>query len=456
MPSTAASKQLLSANQQVQPDAWTILDNRHLLHSCHDAALQNQGIVWQSGQGAILTDVNGREYLDGLSGLWNVLVGHGCRELADVAAEQMAQLAYTSTYVGSSNQPAVELAHRLAQLCYPHINRFYFTTSGAEANEAAIKTARYFWKLQGQPNKTHTIARRGDYHGTTFAALSATGMEKYLKNFEPRMPGFSWVPAPSHWAADTKNPTGTHSSTGILAAKALEEEILRIGSANVAAFLAEPIVGVGGVFVPPPEYWPEVRQICDRHDVLLITDEVLTGFGRTGDWFALESYDVQPDIVTFAKGITSGYLPLGGMGVSDAIGECITNATDDQSWLHAATYSGHPVCCRVALENLALIERDQLLARSLELAGVMSEAFEPLRAHPLVKDVRGIGMLWAVELDNALRPSLGFDLLAEVRRRGLFARARGNLLHLAPCLTIEACQLQQMIQIVSDGLNAIC
>lgn len=439
---------------------WSARDQRHLLHACHDARLQADGIIWQSGRGATLIDVEGREFLDGISGLWNVLVGHGRQELAETAAQQMTELAYASNYAGSSNKPAIVLAERLAALCYSRINRFYFTTSGAEANEAAIKTARYFWKRNGQPGKTHVIARRGNYHGTTLAALSATGMDKYLKAFEPRMPGFSWIETPPHASTHRLGYAANFDDvpeevSGQAAAAALKQEILRLGSHNVAAFLAEPIVGVGGVYLPPRDYWPAVREICDRYDVLLIADEVITAFGRLGEWFALQQYGIEPDIVTFAKGITSGYMPLGGMGVNDEVGACVASGAGDTAWLHAATYSGHAASCAVALANLDILQQEDLLARAKQQEKLLADAFAPLAEHKLVKQIRGCGLLWALALDDTSRPELGFELLAAARARGLFSRARGDLFHLAPCLTIEAGQLRRCVTIISEALAAI-
>ena len=430
------------------------LDQRHLLHCCHDAALQAEGLIWAQGRGATLIDHRGREFLDGISGLWNVLLGYGREELVSAATTQLRQLAFASTYAGSGSLPAVQLAAKLAELCYPDINKFYFTTSGAEANEAAFKTARYFWKRVGHPGKTHIIARRGDYHGTTFAALSATGMDKYLRAFEPRMRGFSWIDGPPHCQTGATKSSDANVR-GVDAANLLEAEILRIGAEHVAAFVAEPIVGVGGVYVPPPDYWPRIREVCDRHDVLLIADEVLTGFGRTGDWFALTSYNVQPDIVVFAKGITSGYVPLGGIGLHDTIGELIATGTGETAWLHAATNSAHPVACAVALENLAILEREHLLPRAAEFGSLVRQQLSPLVDHPLVREIRGIGLLWAIELDAAACPNCGFQLLAEARKRGLFTRARTELFHLAPCLTIEIDELQKMIAIIGESLNAL-
>lgn len=436
------------------------LDAEHLLHPCHDSRLQADGLIWERGAGARLWDVHGREYLDGVSGLWNVLVGHGRAELVQAAAEQLRHLAFASTYAGSSNRPAIELSARLAELSDPDIRHFYFTTGGAEAIEAAFKTARYYWHRQGRPQKTRIIARRGDYHGTTFAALAASGMEKYLRLFEPRMDGFSWIELPPHFDPHAEREPAAPIS-GLAAADELEGEILRLGAEHVAAVVAEPIVGVGGVFVPPPDYWPRIRAICDRHDVLLIADEIVTGFGRCGSWFQLSrrekhSCPVTPDIVAFAKGITSGYLPLGGIGVSRAIGECITFATGEDTWLHAATCSGHPVACAVALANLEILSREELPRRAMSLGRTVHARLQSLAAHPAVAQVRGLGLLWVIELKAAESPRLGFEVQAAARELGLFTRARADLIHLAPCLSVSPEDLERMIGILTQAITSVC
>ena len=244
-------------------------DLSFLLHSLHDAAAQSTARVWVEGRGAVLRDAEGREYIDGLSGLWNVFVGHGRRELAEAAARQMEKLAYMSGYPGNSSVPAIELAERLSRLTYPNINSFYFASGGGEANEAAFKTARFYWKSVGRPDKTKIISRRLAYHGTTLATMSATGMDWYWPMFEPRVPGFVHIESPYPYWFETSRRNVTH---GVAAADLLEEAILREGPDTIAAFIAEPVQGAGGVIVPPDDYFPRIRQICDRHDVLLIAD----------------------------------------------------------------------------------------------------------------------------------------------------------------------------------------
>ena len=282
-------------------------DRRYLVHPLHHPDDHRQPLVVVEGRGAILRDADGREYIDGLSGLWNVNIGHGRAELADAASAQMRRIAFASAYIGATNEPAVRLAETIVGHAYPSSAAVYFTTAGAESNESAFKFARYYWKIKDEPQKTKIISRIHAYHGVTLAAMSATGMAAYQKMFGPLVPGFIQAapPYPYRWAGNEE--------PGIGAADALEKAMLAEGPDTVAAVIAEPVMGAGGVIVPPASYFPRLREICDRHDVLLIADEVITGFGRTGKWFALGRWGVEPDLVSFAKGVTSGYLPLGGV-----------------------------------------------------------------------------------------------------------------------------------------------
>src|SRR6516162_3016626 len=278
-------------------DTLVRTDLEHLIHPLHHPQDHQQPIVMVEGRGAILKDAEGREYIDGLSCLWNVNAGHGRVELAQAAAEQMSRLAFVSSYAGTTNIPAIRLAERLAALSYANISGVYLTTGGAESNESAFKMARYYWKVQGRPKKVKIISRIHAYHGLTLGAMSATGMAAFHKMFGPLAPDFLQIPAPYayRWPGD--------GDVGIEAADALEQAILREGPDTVAAFIAEPVMGAGGVIPPPPTYFPRVREICDRYDVLLIADEVITGFGRTGRWFGMEHYGVVPDLMVFAKGV---------------------------------------------------------------------------------------------------------------------------------------------------------
>lgn len=440
-------------------------DRAHLIHPLHSRALADEAHVWTAGRGAILIDDRGREFLDALAGLWNVIIGHGRAELGRAAAAQMDRLGYASAYSGSTNPLAIELAERLAELCYPQINRFFFTCGGAEANESAFKTARCFWKLAGRPDKTKIISRTWGYHGTTLAAMSATGIATYWPMFEPRVPGFVQIDSPYPYRF--RPPAGIANddprAPGQIAADLLEAAILREGADTVAAFIGEPVQGAGGVIVPPDDYWPRIRQICDRHKVLLIADEVITGFGRTGDWFALSRYGIEPDMITFAKGITSGYFPLGGLGVSDAIAEALDSATGDKTWMHAFTYSAHPVGCAVALANLDILQRENLVARAAELGKRLLPRLGKLASHPHVGEVRGLGLLAAVELvaDKQTRAEfpatdqIGRRVHAATQQRGMFTRMRGDIYNFAPCYVATEAQIDQMVDILGDSIEAV-
>ena len=342
--------------------------------------------MWVKGEGAVLTDVDGKEYIDALSGLWNVAAGHGRKELAAAAARQMETLGFCTGYAGSSNPNAIELAERLARMTYPSINRFFFTSGGGESNDSAFKTARYYWKLKGKPQKTKVISRQWGYHGVTLAAMSATGIASYWPMFEPRVPGFIQIPSPYPYRYQA--PPGV--SQGIAAANELEQAILREGADTVAMFLVEPVQGAGGVIVPQDDYFARVRQICDQYHVLLVSDEVITGFGRTGKMFGLEHWGIEPDMITFAKAITSGYFPLGGIGVSDRLAEVFDAA--ENVWMHAFTYSGHPVGCAVALANLDIIEREDFVGQAREKGAYLLKSLkQALAGHPHVGEVRGLG-----------------------------------------------------------------
>src|SRR5438552_4203301 len=288
-------------------------DRRYLIHPRHHRDDHRRPLVIGEGQGALLRDAEGREYIDGLSVLWNVNVGHGRAELSDAASAQMRRIAFASAYIGATNEPAVRLAEKIVGHSYANSAAVYFTTAGAESNESAFKFARYYWKVKDKPEKTKIISRIHAYHGVTLAAMSATGMAAYHKMFGPLVPGFIQVAPPYayRWAGNEE--------PGIGAADAVEKAILAEGPDTVAAVIAEPVMGAGGVIVPPDSYFPKLREICDRYYVLLIADEVITGFGRTGRWFALGHWGVEPDLVSFAMAVTCGSLPFGGVCASQPV-----------------------------------------------------------------------------------------------------------------------------------------
>jgi adenosylmethionine-8-amino-7-oxononanoate aminotransferase len=438
----------------------TKTDLAHLIHPLYHPADHQQPRIWVEGKGAVIRDIKGHECIDGFSGLWNVNVGHGRKELAEAAMRQMSTLAFCSSYTGSSNLPAIELAERLSGLFYPSINTFFFTSGGAESTESSIKTARFYWKAVGKPDKVKIISRRLGYHGVTMAAMSATGMPELWTMFEPRMPGFLHIESPYPYRFQGGDGS---TSQGVAAANLLEEAILREGADTVAAFIAEPIQGAGGVIVPQDDYFPRIREICDRYDVLFISDDVITGFARTGRWFGLEHWGVEPDIAQFAKGITSGYVPLGGIGVSDRIREVMLTVPPEKRWMHAFTYSAHPTSCAVALANIKIIEDEGLVQRAAELGRQLLEGLRSLYELDHVGDVRGLGMVAAVELvankstKESFPPAekVGPRLIRELADRGLFTRVRGETILLAPPLVTTPEQVQRIVEIIRASILAV-
>ena len=434
-------------------------DQAHLLHPLHHPSAYAATRVWVSGEGALIRDSTGREYIDGLSGLWNVNVGHGRRELAEAASRQMSTLAFHSSYAGGTNEPAIALAERLSALVYPSINTFFFTSGGAEATETSIKTARFYWKAIGKPDKIKVVSRHRAYHGLTLAAMSATGLPAFWPMFEPRTPGFLHIDAPDpyRFAAPEDG-----ASIGVAAANELEKAILREGPDTVAAFIAEPVQGAGGVIVPPPDYFARIREICAQYDVLLIADDVITGFGRTGRWFGLEHYGIEPDIMQFAKGITSGYLPLGGIGVSDRIREVINGVPASRRWMHAYTYSGHPTCCAVALSNIDILEREHLVERAAAAGARLLGRLRGLEGMDGVGNVRGLGLMAAVEVvenkttKQLFPPTAGMTqkLTDALLDRGLYTRVAMDCICLAPPLVTSDALIDRIVDTVRDAIPA--
>jgi putrescine---pyruvate transaminase len=437
-------------------------DQDHLIHPLHHPSEHLEPMVYVRGRGAMVTDIQGRDYIDGLAGLWNVNVGHGREELGRAAAAQMGDLAYYSCYTGSSNVPAIQLADKLMEIAPKNMQAVFFTSGGAESNESAFKTARFYWKATGKPDKVKIISRFNGYHGVTLQAMSATGMAPYWKMFEPRVPGFVHIPTCYPYRQEGAKPGETAGQT---AARLLEEAIVREGPDTVAAFIAEPIHGGGGVIYPTDDYFPLVRQVCDRHQVLFIADEVITGFCRTGKWFAMEHWNVNPDILSFAKGVSSGYLPLGGIMVSKAIKETMDSVKLEDRWMHAYTYSGHPTCCAVGIKNLEIMERERLWERAAAMGKRLHDGLHAaFDDHPNLGDIRsGKGLLAAVELveDKATKKmfdpdkKIGPRLMQEMTKRGLVTRARLENVFFSPPLVISEEQLDRMISITRDAVKAV-
>jgi 4-aminobutyrate--pyruvate transaminase len=430
------------------------MDIDHMLHpvtNLHQHA-QSGPLVLTRGEGSRIYDSDGKEYIDAFAGLWNVNVGHGRTELAEAAREQIETLAFAPTFFGLATPPAIELAAKLAAIYPGPINHFQFTSGGAESNETAIKIARYYWSIQGKGDKVKIISRMQGYHGIAMGALSATGIPAYWQHFGPRPEGFVHLSAPYAY----RN-AGELDEAGFVDAlvRELEETIEREGAGTIAAMIGEPIQGAGGVVVPPDAYWERVSEVLKANDILLIADEVITGFGRTGTMFGVEQYSVQPDIVSIAKGVTSGYIPLGAVGVSDEIYNQMIEP--DQMFMHGFTYSGHPVACAVALRNIKLIEDENLPANAAEQGEYLINRLQEMAPHQHVGEVRGKGMMMIVEVvdDKGTKakfdPSLniGPKLQAATRARGLIVRCSNDGIAISPPLILtrdEATRVADAIQ----------
>jgi adenosylmethionine-8-amino-7-oxononanoate aminotransferase len=435
------------------------LDRTHWLHPQGDLGAPAGTIpqvVFASGRGATLTDVEGREYIDGMASLWNVNVGYGRAELADAAAAQMKTLAFSSAYGGFGGATTVELATRLAELAPGDLEVTFFASGGAEANDTAYKVARLFWKLRGEPERVNIISRIRDYHGLTYGATSATGLANFWKGFEPLAPGFLHAPAPDPYRYSGEG------SAGAAYVKALEDVVLKAGAETVAAVVAEPVQGAGGVIVPPADYFPLLRKVCDKHGLLLIADEVITGFGRTGRWFALQHWNVQADLMIFAKGVTSGYLPLSGVMLTRSVHETLKSVKGP--FMHGFTYSGHPTSCAVALRNLQILEEEHLVERAAERGAYLLERLQTLRSHETVGDVRGLGLVGGVELvrDRATKES--FEASVGVARRvavaalehGVIVRALGgDVLAMSPPFVISEDQIDRIVAVLDKAIAQV-
>lgn len=418
---------------------------------------QNGPLVLVEGKASKVRDSEGKWYIDGFAGLWNVNVGYGRQELVEAARRQMTQLAFQPTFFGLATPPVIELAAKMHQLL-PHHSHFQFTSGGAESNETAIKIARYYWALSGKPQKTKIISRRMAYHGIAMGALAATGIPAYHADFGPLPPGFLYLSAP---LAYRNNPGLSEAGFVEMLAQELEDLILREGPETIAAFIGEPVQGAGGVVPPPEGYWQTIVPILRKYEILLIADEVITGFGRTGEMFAQTTYGFQADITSFAKGITSGYVPLGGVGIRPEIFERIS--APDRMFMHGFTYSGHPVACAVALANIGIIERERLWVNAAERGEQLLQRLRELEAHPHVGNVRGKGLMALVEVveDKASKKTfdaargIGEQLMKVSREKGVIVRCNDTGFAIAPPLVITEAEVDQLVNALAETLDEV-
>lgn len=447
------------ALDQAAIDALVHDDLAHLLHPQYYAPDHEAPVIFDHGEGVWLTDVRGRRYIDALASLWNVAVGHGRGELADAAAEQMRKLAFSNNYVGFSNVPAIQLASKVADLVYDNLEGVFFTNSGSESNEGAFKVARFYWNLRGRPSKVKLIARERAYHGGTLATTAMTGLPVFWKYFGPLTSEVVHTSRPENLECDcTPNTDGE-------CAHWLEAAILREGPETVAAFIAEPVKGAGGVWTPSPEYFQKVREICDRYEVLFIADEVITGFGRTGRWFALERWGVQPDILSIAKAITSGYVPMGAFIVSGEILEALKSLPTDARFMHAYTNSAHPTAAAVGLRNLRIIEEERLVENAQAMGDRLGDGLRAaLGGHAHVANIRQLGLIAGLTLIEDAGAGRAYEAAAGVGRRvathmreegGVITRFVGDQIVLAPPLVVNAEEVDQIVGAVEAAVRAV-
>ena len=444
------------------PDTQALqrLDAAHYLHpfTDHKALAEKGARVVVRGDGIYLWDSEGRKMLDGMSGLWCVNVGYGRSSITQAVAKQMDTLPFYNSFFNTTNIPAVQLATKLAELAPPGFNHVFYTGSGSEANDTNVRMVRRYWDLMGHPERTVIISRRNAYHGSTMAGASLGGMSGMHVQGGLPIPGIVHIEQP-YYAEHGEGMTP--EEFGVFAASWLEERIKELGPDKVAAFIGEPVQGAGGVIIPPSTYWPEIRRICDKYDVLLIADEVITGFGRLGSWFASEGFGMRPDLITFAKGVTSGYVPMGGVLVSDRISETLMTGGD---FNHGFTYSGHPVACAAALENIRIIEEEGLVGRVANDTGpYLKQRFASLAAHPLVGTAESCGFVAGLDLvrrkaarvhhqvrfDASL--AVGMICRAHMFNNGMVMRAVGDRMIIAPPLIMTRAQIDEMI-----GLIRLC
>ncbi|WP_305804972.1 aspartate aminotransferase family protein [Stenotrophomonas sp. YIM B06876] len=428
------------------------LDAAHHLHPFNDnGALAEQGTrILTRGQGCYVWDAEGHQLLDAFAGLWCVNIGYGRAELGHAAARQMQQLAYYNSFFQCTTEPTIQLAAKLAELAPGDLNHAFFTNSGSEANDTILRLVRHFWAVQDQPRKNIFIGRHDGYHGTTMAGASLGGMKGMHRQGGLPIPDIHHIDPPYGFGDGGELDPDDY---GLLAARRLEAKILALGPERVAAFIGEPVMGAIGVYIPPRTYWPEIERICRRYDVLLVADEVICGFGRTGQWFGAQTYGFQPDVMTLAKGITSGYVPLGAAMFNDRVAGVLKAQGGELA--HGCTYSGHPVCAAVALENLRILQHERIVEHARDgIAAYLAQRWAELGEHPLVGEARIVGLMGALELvpDKTRRdcfPDRGRvgALCRDIaRRNGLILRATHDAMLLSPPLVISREQVDELFE----------
>jgi len=441
----------MAVRKQRSVEDWQALDKEHHLHpfTDHKDLHAKKSRIITAADGVYIYDADGNKILDGMSGLWCVNAGYGREEIVAAASRQMRELPYYNNFFQCAHPPSIELASTICELAQPQFRHVFFSGSGSEANDTVVRMVRRYWDLMGQPQRHTIISRKNAYHGSTVAAASLGGMKPMHQQSGLPIPGIVHVEQPYWFGSDR---TLSPAEFGIEAARSIETSINELGADRVAAFIGEPVQGAGGVVIPPETYWPEVQRICDEYGILLISDEVITGFGRLGEWFGADYYGTRPDLMSFAKGVTSGYLPLGGVIVGDRVADVLIDKGGE--FFHGYTYSGHPVACAVAIENLEILKREKLIERVRDDIGpYLQQGWRRLGEHPLVGEARIVGLMGALELvrDKNSLERYGQEKGAGTVCRdifvanGLVMRAVGDTMVAAPPFVISHAEVDELV-----------
>ncbi len=437
---------------------WQTADAAHYLHPFTDfksLAAKGSRIITRA-DGVYIYDNDGNQILDGMSGLWCVNLGYGRQELIDAATAQMHELPFYNSFFQCAHPPAIRLAELLSEITQPQLNHAFFTGSGSEANDTVIRMVRHYWTVLGQPQRKIIISRINAYHGSTVGAASLGGMAAQHGQGGLPIPGVEHIPQPYYFEHDGNL---SEHEFGIECARELERRIESVGPDNVAAFIAEPVQGAGGVIVPPDSYWPEIQRICDRHGILLVVDEVICGFGRLGAWFGADHYGVKPDLMPMAKGMSSGYLPIGGVMVSDRVAEGLAEGGE---FFHGFTYSGHPTCAAVAVKAIEILRDEKIVERVHDdVAPYLAARWATLAEHPIVGEARTRGLVGAIELVADKGTKARFQpkgKAGEIARdlavkNGVVMRHVNESLIIAPPLVISRAQIDELVDKASKTLD---
>lgn len=438
---------------------WIEQDSAHCLHPFTNfKSLNAKGSrIITKAEGVYIYDEDGNKILDGMAGLWCVNLGYSSQPLIDAATEQLKQLPYYNLFFQTTHPPAVELSTLLAEITPEGMNHVFFTGSGSECNDTVLRMVRHYWASKGKASKQTVISRHNAYHGSTMAGASLGGMKFMHSQGGLPLPNIVHIDQPYHFGEGQGQDV---NEFGLERARQLEAKILELGEDNVAAFIAEPIQGAGGVIIPPDSYWPEIQRICDKYEILLIVDEVICGFGRTGEWFASQAFNIKPDLMCMAKGITSGYLPLGGVMVRDHVAKVLTDA--DTEFAHGFTYSGHPAACAVAIANIKEMQRLNVVNQVREeIAPYFAQRWGELADHPLVGQARCKGLVGAIELVADKQTNQRFDKDLDVGTRcrehcfnaGVVLRAVGDSMICSPPLIISKDEIDQLVTKAKQALD---